>query len=150
MSDESFMRLALDEARRALSHGDVPVGAVLVHQGQVIASACNEKELRRDPTAHAEMLCLRAGAEVLEDWRLLDSTLYVTLEPCPMCAGAIVWARVKRLVYGPQDPLAGAAYSLYNIVQDARLNHSVEITTDVLGDEASALLRSFFRDRRDG
>lgn len=150
MSDESFMRLALEEAKHALAHGDVPVGAVLVHGDDVIASACNERELRRDPTAHAEMLCLRAGAEVLGDWRLVGSTLYVTLEPCPMCAGALVWARVDRLVYGPQDPQAGAAYSLYNIVQDPRLNHSVEITPEVLAEEASELLRSFFRDRRDG
>lgn len=142
------MRLALDEARRAMSHGDVPVGAVLVAEGDVIAAAGNEKELRSDPTAHAEMLCLRAGAERLGDWRLVGSTLYVTLEPCPMCAGAMVWARVERVVYGPQDPIAGAAYSLYNIVQDARLNHRVEITAGVLEDESSDLLRSFFRDRR--
>lgn len=142
------MRVALDEARRALSHGDVPVGAVLVMDGEVIASACNEKELRRDPTAHAEMLCLRAGAEHAGDWRLLGSSLYVTLEPCPMCAGALVWARVERLVYGPPDPIAGAAYSLYNIVQDSRLNHSVEIVTGVLEQESSELLRSFFKERR--
>ena len=142
------MRLALAEAERAMSHGDVPVGAVLVREGQVVASACNEKELRRDPTAHAEMLCLRAGAEARGDWRLLDTTLYVTLEPCPMCAGALVWARVKRLVYGPQDPIAGAAYSLYNIVQDARLSHSVEIEAGVMAAESSELLRSFFQARR--
>jgi tRNA(adenine34) deaminase len=148
MSDMDFMRLALDEARRAMSHGDVPVGAVLVSNGDVIASAGNEKELRNDPTAHAEMLCLRAGAERLSDWRLLGCTLYVTLEPCPMCAGAMVWARIARVVYGPQDPIAGAAYSLYNIVQDARLNHSVDVTAGVLEEESSELLRSFFRDRR--
>lgn len=142
------MRLALDEARRAMSHGDVPVGAVLVSDGEAIATAGNERELRNDPTAHAEMLCLRAGAERLGDWRLVGATLYVTLEPCPMCAGAMVWARIERVVYGPQDPIAGAAYSLYNIVQDARLNHSVEITAGVLEDESSELLRSFFRDRR--
>ena len=148
MSDDVFMRLALDEALRAMSHGDVPVGAVLVADGDVIAAAGNEKELRRDPTAHAEILCLRAGAERLGSWRLTDSTLYVTLEPCPMCAGAVVWARVARLVYGPQDPLAGAAYSLYNIVQDPRLNHSVDLVTGVLEEESAELLRSFFRDRR--
>jgi tRNA(adenine34) deaminase len=148
MSDADFMRLALDEARRAMSHGDVPVGAVLVSDGEVIASAGNERELRKDPTAHAEILCLRAGAERLSDWRLLGCTLYVTLEPCPMCAGAMVWARIARVVYGPQDPIAGAAYSLYNIVQDARLNHSVDITAGVLEEESSELLRSFFRDRR--
>jgi len=142
------MRLALEEAERAASHGDVPIGAVLVRDGEVVARACNEKELRPDPTAHAEILCLRAGAEASGDWRLLDTTLYVTLEPCPMCAGALVHARIARLVYGPQDPLAGAAYSLYNIVQDPRLNHSVEVTTGVLEEECSELLRSFFRDRR--
>jgi tRNA(adenine34) deaminase len=148
MSDADFMRLALDEARRAMSHGDVPVGAVLVSDGAVIASAGNERELRKDPTAHAEMLCLRAGADRLSDWRLLGCTLYVTLEPCSMCAGAMVWARVARVVYGPQDPIAGAAYSLYNIVQDARLNHSVDITAGVLEEESAELLRSFFKDRR--
>lgn len=148
MSDADYMRLALDQARRAISHGDVPVGAVLVSDGEVIAAAANEKELRNDPTAHAEMLCLRAGAERMADWRLLGCTLYVTLEPCPMCAGAMVWARIERVVYGPQDPIAGAAYSLYNIVQDARLNHSVEISSGVLEEESSELLRSFFRDRR--
>ena len=148
MNDEDFMRLALAEAERSLSHGDVPVGAVLVSGGEVIASACNEKELRLDPTAHAELLCLRAGAEALKDWRLTETTMYVTLEPCPMCAGALVWARVARLVYGPQDPIGGAAYSLYNIVQDPRLNHSVEITTGVLAEESAALLRSFFSERR--
>ena len=148
MGDETFMRLALDEAARAASHGDVPIGAVLVREEEVIARACNEKELRGDPTAHAEIVCLREGAEVLGDWRLLGTTLYVTLEPCPMCAGALVMARVPRLVYGPQDPLAGGAYSLYNIVQDPRLNHSVEVTTGVLADEASGLLRSFFQNRR--
>jgi tRNA(adenine34) deaminase len=148
VSNDDFMRLALDEARRAMSHGDVPVGAVLVLDGEVVASAGNEKELRRDPTAHAEMLCLRMGAERVGDWRLLGSTLYVTLEPCPMCAGALVSARVEGLVYGAADPIAGAALSLYNIVQDARLNHSVEIVTGVGEQESSELLRSFFKDRR--
>ena len=131
-----------------MSHDDVPVGAVLVIDDEVVAAAGNEKELRRDPTAHAEILCLRAASEHMDNWRLLGSTMYVTLEPCPMCAGALVGARVPRLVYGPQDPIAGAAYSLYNIVQDVRLNHSVEVVTGVLEDECSALLRSFFRDRR--
>ena len=149
MSDEELMRLALDEAEKAAAHDDVPVGAVLARDGEVIAAAGNERELRNDPTAHAEVLCLRAGAEVIGDWRLTGMTMYVTLEPCPMCAGALVWARVARLVYGPQDPIGGAALSLYNIVQDPRLNHSLEITSGVLAEASAALLRSFFAGRRD-
>lgn len=148
MTDEDFMRLALDEAREALDHNDVPIGAVLVKDGQVLAAAGNERERRADPTAHAEILVLRAGAEKLATWRLDETTLYVTLEPCPMCAGALVLGRVKRLVYGPQDPRAGAAYTLYNIPQDPRLNHEVEITPDVLAEESAALLRSFFEGKR--
>ena len=148
MSDEQFMRLALKVAERALQHGDVPIGAVVVRDGDVIGSACNERELSADPTAHAEILALRAAATAVGSWRLDDSTLYVTLEPCPMCAGAIVLGRVPRLVYGPQDPRAGAALSLYNIVQDDRLNHQVELTTGVLEEECADLLRSFFEGRR--
>ena len=148
MSHEDFMALALKEAERALEHGDVPIGAVVVHDGEVIASACNERELASDPTAHAEVLALRAAAASLGSWRLDGATLYVTLEPCPMCAGAIVLARVPHLVYGPQDPRAGAAYSLYNIVQDDRLNHQVELTTGVLEEECAELLRSFFEGKR--
>ena len=142
------MRLALDEAAAALDHDDVPIGAVAVHEGRVVAAARNERELRRDPTAHAEVLALRAAAETLGSWRLAGVTLYVTLEPCAMCAGALVLARVERLVYGPQDPRAGAAYSLYNVVQDPRLNHFVEITTGVLEEECAGLLRTFFQGKR--
>ena len=142
------MALALKEAERALEHGDVPIGAVVVRGGEVIASACNERELASDPTAHAEILALRAAAAAVGSWRLDSTTLYVTLEPCPMCAGAIVLGRVPRLVYGPQDPRAGAAYSLYNIVQDDRLNHQVDLTTGVLEEECAALLRSFFEGKR--
>ncbi|MDQ3915214.1 MAG: tRNA adenosine(34) deaminase TadA [Actinomycetota bacterium] len=142
------MRLALDEAAAALAHDDVPIGAVAVQAGDVLAAARNERELRGDPTAHAEVLALRAAAEALGTWRLDGVTLYVTLEPCPMCAGALVLARVARLVYGPQDPRAGAAYSLYNVVQDPRLNHFVEITTGVLEEECAALLRTFFQGKR--
>ena len=142
------MQLALKEAERALEHGDVPIGAVIVKGGEVIASACNERERAADPTAHAEILALRGAATALGSWRLDDTTLYVTLEPCPMCAGAVVLGRVPRLVYGPQDPRAGAAYSLYNIVQDDRLNHQVELTAGVLEEECAALLRSFFEDKR--
>ena len=142
------MRVALAEAGRALEHGDVPIGAVAVRDGEVIASACNERELAGDPTAHAEILALRAASQAVGSWRLDGVTLYVTLEPCPMCAGALVLARVPRLVYGPQDPRAGAAYSLYNIVQDPRLNHRVEITAGVLEEESAEMLRSFFEGRR--
>lgn len=142
------MRLALDEAARAVSHGDVPIGAVVVLDDEVIASACNERELRSDPTAHAEVLALRAASERLGTWRLDGATLYVTLEPCPMCAGALVLARVQRLVYGAQDPKAGAAFSLYNIVQDPRLNHSLEVVPDVLEQDCAAILRDFFATRR--
>jgi tRNA(adenine34) deaminase len=148
VSDEPFMRLALDEAAKSLEHDDVPIGAVVVRGDEVVSSAHNERELRKDPTAHAEILALRAAAEAAGSWRLTDATIYVTLEPCPMCAGALVLARVSRLVYGPQDPKAGAAYSLYNIVQDPRLNHRVEITPDVLAGECAALLERFFADRR--
>jgi tRNA(adenine34) deaminase len=148
VTDEDFMRLALDEARKALEHDDVPIGAVLARDGEVLAAAGNERELRSDPTAHAEILALRAGAEQLGTWRLEGSTLYVTLEPCPMCAGALVLARVERLVYGPQDPRAGAAYTLYNIPQDPRLNHSVRVQPDVLATECAELLRSFFESKR--
>ncbi len=149
MSDDRFMRLALDEAAGAIAHDDVPVGAVLVRGGEVVAAAGNERELRGDPTAHAEILCLRAAAEIVGGWRLTGTTMYVTLEPCPMCAGALVWARVERLVYGPQDPIGGAALSLYNIVQDPRLNHSMEVTTGILAADSAELLRSFFATRRD-
>ena len=148
MPDETFMQLALAEAGRAMEHGDVPIGAVIVKDDEVIARACNERELAADPTAHAEILALRAAARELGTWRLEGTTMYVTLEPCPMCAGAIVLGRVARLVYGPQDPRAGAAFSLYNIVQDDRLNHQVELTTGVLEEECAAILRSFFEDKR--
>lgn len=142
------MRAALEEATKARAHGDVPIGAVIARDGEVLAQAGNERELRNDPTAHAEVLVLRTAAERTGSWRLDGTTLYVTLEPCPMCAGAIMLARVPSLVYGAQDPRAGAAYSLYNIVQDPRLNHSVELVTGVLEEESSALLRSFFEDKR--
>ena len=142
------MRLALAQAEAALDHGDVPIGAIVARGDEVLAEAHNERETRGDPTAHAEVLALRAAAAKLGTWRLHGCTVYVTLEPCPMCAGALVHARVDRLVYGPQDPRAGAAYSLYNIVQDPRLNHRVEITTGVLAEEAAALLQRFFQDRR--
>lgn len=142
------MGLALEEASRALAHGDVPVGAVVAVGDDVVAAAHNERELRADPTAHAEILVLQAAARGLGTRRLEGATMYVTLEPCAMCAGALVLARVRRLVYGPQDPRAGAALSLYNVVQDPRLNHSLELTTGVLEAESAALLRGFFESRR--
>jgi tRNA(adenine34) deaminase len=142
------MRLALVEAQKAPTHGDVPVGAAVVAAGTVVARAHNERERRADPTAHAELLVLREAAAQRRSWRLDGATLYVTLEPCPMCAGALVAARVARLVYGPQDARAGAALSLYNIPQDPRLNHSLEITTGVLAEECLALLQDFFREKR--
>lgn len=143
------MGLALEEAREALTHGDVPIGAVVVRDGEVLARARNERELRQDPTAHAEVLALRAASEATGEWRLSGATMFVTLEPCSMCAGALVLARVSRLVYGPQDMRAGAAYSLYNIVGDPRLNHSLEVTTGVLEEECLAILQGFFQERRD-
>ena len=142
------MRLAIEQAEAVLAHDDVPVGAVLVQGDSVIASAKNERELRDDPTAHAEILVMQAGAAALGSWRLSGTSLYVTLEPCPMCAGALVSARVDRLVYGARDPKAGAAYSLYNIPQDPRLNHEVSITSDVLADECAEILQRFFREHR--
>ena len=142
------MHAALAEAKAALDHDDVPIGAVVVRDREIVSAARNERELRKDPTAHAEVLALRAASEALGTWRLNGCTMYVTLEPCVMCAGALVLARIDRVVYGPQDPRAGAAYSLYNVLDDPRLNHRVEITTDVCAEESAALLRSFFEDRR--
>lgn len=146
--DEYFMRLALREAERALEHEDVPVGAVIVHDGEVVAATHNERELRADPTAHAEMLALRQAAASLGSWRVLDTVMYVTLEPCAMCAGAIVLARVPRVVYGTDDPKAGAAGSVMNVLQMEELNHRPECASGLLADEAAALLRAFFASRR--
>ena len=145
---EYFMRFALREAERAGEHDDVPIGAVIVCEGEVLAAAGNERELRRQPTAHAEMLAIEEAARRLGGWRLPNTVLYVTLEPCAMCAGAIVQARIPHLVYAAPDPKAGAAGTLYNLVQDARLNHQVEVTTGVMEEEAAALLREFFSGRR--
>ena len=146
--DVEFMRLALAEAYLALAHDDVPIGAVAVVDGGVVGTAHNERELRSDPTAHAEMLALRAAARHLGRWRLQDVTIYSTVEPCPMCAGALVAARAFRVVYGAPDEKAGAAYSLYNILQDPRLNHECRLTTGVLAEECAALIQEFFRARR--
>jgi tRNA(adenine34) deaminase len=146
--DEYFMRLALREAEHALEHDDVPIGAVVVHDGEVIASGRNERELRGDPTAHAEILALREAARALGSWRVLDSILYVTLEPCAMCAGAIVLARVPRVVFGTADPKAGAAGSVLDVLAEPRLNHRPEVAGGLLAGECAALLTSFFAGRR--
>ena len=146
--DEYFMRLALREAERALEHDDVPIGAVIVRDGEVIAAACNERELRGDPTAHAEVLALREASARVGTWRLLDTALYVTLEPCAMCAGAIVLARVPRVVYGCTDPKAGAAGSVLDVLAEPRLNHRPEVTGGVLARECATLLTDFFAARR--
>jgi tRNA(adenine34) deaminase len=146
--DEYFMRLALREASQALEHDDVPIGAVIVHDGEVIAAAGNERELRADPTAHAEILALREAARVLGSWRVLESVLYVTLEPCAMCAGAIVLARVPRVVYGAVDPKAGACGSVFDILDEPRLNHRPAVQAGLLAEDSAALLRAFFASRR--
>ena len=142
------MALALEEAGVAPGHGDVPVGAVAIAGGEVLARRHNERELRRDPTAHAEVLALRDAARALGSWRLDAVTLFVTLEPCPMCAGALVAGRVARLVFGAPDPKAGACGSLYNLCVDPRLNHEVVVVPGVLADRSAALLRRFFTERR--
>jgi tRNA(adenine34) deaminase len=145
------MRLALDEAAAALAHGDVPVGAVVLSpSGELLAQARNEREVSGDPTAHAEVLALRRAAESVGEWRLTGCTLVVSLEPCTMCAGALVLARVGRLAYGADDPKAGAVGSLWDVVRDRRLNHRPEVVRGVLADESAELLREFFRDHRGG
>ena len=146
--DDVWMHRALDEARAAERHGDVPVGAVVVRDGAMIAARHNEREVRGDPTAHAEVLALRDAAAAVGHWRLHDCTLYVTLEPCAMCAGAIVNARVARVVYAATDPKAGAVRSLYEIADDPRLNHRALIDHGCRADESAALLRAFFAARR--
>jgi tRNA(adenine34) deaminase len=148
-SDHRFMELALDQARNALAMQEVPVGAVLVSgSGDLLASGCNQTVATRDPSAHAEVLALREGARKLQNYRLLNTTLYVTIEPCIMCMGAVVHARVARLVYGAADPKWGAAGSLYNIAADPRLNHQVEIVAGVCEAECRRLIQDFFRSKR--
>jgi tRNA(adenine34) deaminase len=146
--DEHFMRLAIREAERALDHADVPVGAVIVRDGEVAGIGHNERELRQDPTAHAELLAIREAARALGSWRLLDCVLYVTLEPCAMCAGAIVLARLPRVIYAASDPKAGAAGSVLDVLGEPRLNHRPEVAAGLLADVSSALLRDFFGSRR--
>ena len=146
--DEELMRLALEEARRCLDHADVPIGAVVSRGGEMLAAAGNQREVANDPTAHAEILALRAAASSVGSWRLEGCTLTVTLEPCAMCAGAVVLSRLDRLVFGAADPKAGFAGSLGNLLQDPRLNHAVAVTDGVLEEECGDLLRTFFRERR--
>ncbi|HOM15761.1 MAG TPA: tRNA adenosine(34) deaminase TadA [Thermoguttaceae bacterium] len=148
MSHEYFMQLALDEARRALAENEVPVGAVIVRSGQVVAQAHNQREQLQDPTAHAEMIAITQAAAACRSWRLEDCTLYVTLEPCPMCAGAIVQARIPVVVYGAADPKAGAVASLYRLLEDDRLNHRALVFDGVLAAECAQLLREFFQQQR--
>ena len=146
--DDYFMRLALREAERALQHEDVPIGAVIVRGGELLASAHNERELRADPTAHAEVLALREAARLDGSWRVLDAVLYVTLEPCAMCAGALVLARLPRVVFGARDPKAGACGSVLDVPGESRLNHRPEVAGGLLAEESAALLGAFFAARR--
>jgi tRNA(adenine34) deaminase len=146
--EEYFMRLALREATRALDHDDVPIGAVVVRGGEVIGAGHNEREVRSDPTAHAEMIALREAARVLGSWRILESVMYVTLEPCAMCAGAIVLARLPRVVFGTSDPKAGAAGSVLNVLDEPRLNHRPQVESGLLAEDCADLLRAFFAPRR--
>lgn len=138
------MRAALNEAEAALEHEDVPVGAVVVHENRIIGRGHNQREQLRDPTAHAEMIAISAAAAHLTSWRLEDCTLYVTLEPCPMCAGAMVLSRLPKLVFGTHDPKAGACGSLFDLCRDQRLNHRLEVVSGVLGENCSQILREFF------
>jgi tRNA(adenine34) deaminase len=146
--DEYFMQLAIREAQRALEHGDVPIGAVVVREGEVLGAGHNERELRQDPTAHAEVIALREAARALGSWRILESVLYVTLEPCVMCAGAIVLGRVPRVVFGCADPKAGAAGSVLDVLAEPRLNHRPEVAGGLLAADCAALLTDFFSSRR--
>ena len=149
-TDDRFMMLALEQANKAAKLGETPVGAVLVRDEKVVYAAHNNRELDCDPTGHAELLVLREAARRLHGWRLTGCTLYVTLEPCLMCAGAMILARIDRLVYGAADPKAGAVASLYRVLADERLNHRVEVTGGVLAEQCGRLLSDFFRSRRTG
>lgn len=143
-ADEQWMQAAIAEAKRAEAEGEVPVGAVIIHEGRIIGRGRNQRESSQDPTTHAEMIAIRQAADALGSWRLIETTLYVTLEPCPMCAGALVNARVPRVVWGCNDPKAGATETLYSIGSDPRLNHRFECVPGVLADECSTLLSGFF------
>jgi len=145
---EHYMQLAIEQARQAEAAGDVPVGAVIVRDGQLVAAAHNQREQLRDPTAHAEMIAITQAADAVGSWRLTGCTLYVTLEPCPMCAGAILQARLPRVVYGAADPKAGAVETLYRLLADPRMNHQTEVLAGLLGAECGKLLSDFFAEQR--
>lgn len=149
-TDKLFMQEAISEAELAREKGEVPIGAVIVHEGKVIGRGHNLRETSNDPTTHAEMVAIRQAAEAIGHWRLLETTLYVTLEPCTMCMGAIILARIPQLVYACRDPRAGAVGSIYDFSQDERFNHKVEVIEGVLGDECSAMLSGFFQEIRAG
>ena len=146
--DERWMKVALEEAQLAADKGEVPVGAVVIHEGSLIAKSHNLRELNKDPLAHAELLAIADAARLLGRWRLIECTLYVTLEPCPMCAGAIVNSRLDRIVYGASDPRAGACGTIFNIVEDERLNHRPEVVRGILQEPCSQILSKFFKDLR--
>ncbi|MFH0888086.1 MAG: tRNA adenosine(34) deaminase TadA [Planctomycetota bacterium] len=146
--DENYMKESIKEALKALEEDEVPIGAVIVYQDKIIGRAYNQREKLRDPTAHAEMIALTQAASFLDNWRLKDTTIYVTIEPCIMCAGALVNARVKRLVYGAKDPKAGGCGSIFNIIDDSRLNHQVEVTSGVLEKDCQSILQKFFKIKR--
>lgn len=148
MKHEDWMRLALKQAEKAYDIDDVPIGAVIVRKGEIISTAYNEKELSQDPTAHAEIVAIRRAAETLGHWRLTDCILYVTLEPCPMCAGAIIQSRLKQLVYGASDPKGGAVESVMNVLNEKSWNHKVEVTAGVLEEECTNILKAYFMEKR--
>ena len=147
-TDQQFMKAAIEQAKIAEENGDVPIGAVIVYKNQIIAKAYNQRQQLNDPTAHAEIIALTQAAAFVQNWRLNGCAMYVTLEPCPMCAGALVLARLDRLVYGCDDPKSGACGSIYNIVADERLNHRLQVTAGVLAEDCGAQLQSFFQKRR--
>ncbi|SDZ08131.1 tRNA adenosine(34) deaminase TadA [Tindallia californiensis] len=148
-TDEIYMQLALREAKKAAAIGEVPIGAVIVRKGVVIASAHNQRETGKDATAHAELIAIQKACQKVGGWRLTDTTLYVTIEPCPMCAGAILQSRIDKVVIGAMDPKAGAAGSLMNILQDHRFNHQVQLTTGVLEEACSEAMKAFFQELRE-
>lgn len=147
--DQFYMGMAIEEAHKAAAKGEVPIGAVIVHDGKVIARAHNLRETTRNAVTHAELMAIQDACEVLDNWRLENTILYVTLEPCPMCAGAILQSRIPRVVYGARDPKAGCVDSLYQLLNDKRFNHECEVKENVLADECGGLLTQFFRDLRD-